>query len=194
MRAADDVTVRTGGHAPDQCIERGKDRKADACRRREKRRIVHAEEREQFGNHREGTGEVHPCQKQRQKEHGQHLRVDAPPDLPCGHADLLHDGKTRRILRRLGDLLVVQDQHGGTDKDRRQQNAEEEQTAERTVEVSTRNRAAVAEELRIAVLFFCFIRPEPTQQRAPERGLRVVVRRRVKRADIARVAAFLDKR
>ena len=53
-----------------------------------------------------------------------------------------------------------------------------------------RHRAAVAEELRIAVLFFCFIRSEPPQQRAPKRGLRIVVRRRVKGADIARVAAF----
>lgn len=73
MRAADDVAVRPGGHTPDQRIERGEDCKAHARGSSKQPGVVHAEEREQFGDHREGAGEVHPCQEQRQEEHGQHL-------------------------------------------------------------------------------------------------------------------------
>ena len=78
---------------------------------------------------------MHPRQQQRNEEHGENLGIDALFDVLPGHAHLAHNGKAGLVLVALADLLVVNNQGGGGNKDNAEHDADEEQAAEGQIKV-----------------------------------------------------------
>ena len=85
------------------------------------------------------------------------LRIDASADLAPRHADVLHDGKACLILITLGELLVVDDEHGGEDEHDAEQDAEREHAGVVAVEVGA---VLLAEREAVPVIALPFAKVE----------------------------------
>ena len=69
-------------------------------------------------------------------EYREHLRINAAPDLPFRHSDLLHDLEPGLILISFCDLLVIHDQDHRQNKDAAQDDTKCKQSTERTKKVA----------------------------------------------------------
>ena len=116
---------------------------------------------------------------QRQEEHGQQLGIDAPSDVPLGHAHLLHDLEAVLILVALGHLLVVDDEHGGKEEHDAQRDAQEEQPAVGAVEVIAVLRAALDVVAHVPAAGCVQALAQLAVQLTPDRNLHVVLRMHV---------------
>ena len=67
--------------------------------------------------------------KQRQEKHGQDLGADGGPDLPAAQAYLAHNRKAFPVLKALGNLLVIDDEHCRHEEKHAQEQSQEEEAA-----------------------------------------------------------------
>lgn len=124
---ANDPIIHAGRHAIDDPIERCEHSEADQRGGYKEADICKAEQQEHLTDHREGEGQVQTREGQRQHKHHEQLGTNAPLDFRLGHAHLLHDFEALHVLVALGDLLVIDNQHGGQQEHDAQHDAYEEQ-------------------------------------------------------------------
>ena len=84
---------------------------------------------------REGKGNVHQCHNDGQEEDHLYLPADGGAHFCVTEPHLPHDPEALAVLIPLGDLLIVDDQHGGDEEEGYEEQSHKEQTAIHTVKV-----------------------------------------------------------
>ena len=125
--ATDDGEVGIRGYPINECIEQTKNHKTNQCCLSKQCNICHIEHPKKQANQRESKAQMNASRNQRQEENGKHLRIDTLADIALRHTHLLHDLKPTLIFIALGDLLIVDDQHGGEQEHNTQDQTQHEQ-------------------------------------------------------------------
>ena len=139
---ADDPIIRAARYAIHDPIECREHSEADQRGGYKETGIRNAEQQKHLTDHREGEGQVQACEGQRQHKHHEQLGADAPLDFRLCHAHLLHDLEALDILVALGNLLVVDYQHGSQQEHDAQHDANEEHASVGGVEIRSVVRPA----------------------------------------------------